>query len=234
MSEVPTHVAIIMDGNGRWANARGLERTAGHAAGEAALFDTVEGALDLGVGWLTVYAFSTENWSRSDDEVAFLMGFNEALLMRRRDEVNELGIRVRFVGDQSDSRIPESVKNRMAETAALTATNSAMQLVFAFNYGGRAEVVRAARRLLASGIEVDAIDEAGVAAHLDLPEMPDVDLLIRTSGEHRISNFLLWKAAYAEMVFSEVLWPDFDRTTLAACIAEYQGRTRRFGAAPES
>jgi undecaprenyl diphosphate synthase len=220
-----------MDGNGRWAKARGLERTAGHAAGEAALFDTVEGALEQGVGWLTVYAFSTENWNRSDDEVAFLMGFNEALLMRRRDEVNDLGIRVRFVGDQADDRIPPSVKERMSETTAMTADNKAMQLVFGFNYGGRDEIVRAARRLAAAGVPADAIDEAALAGKLDIPEMPDVDLLIRTSGEHRISNFLLWKAAYAEMVFTEVLWPEFNRSTLASCIAEYHARHRRFGSA---
>jgi undecaprenyl diphosphate synthase len=231
MPDAPLHVAIIMDGNGRWAGARGLERTAGHAAGEAALFDTVEGALDLGVGWLTVYAFSTENWARSEDEVSFLMGFNESLLLRRRDEVNDLGIRVRFVGDNEDERIPASVRDRMTETAALTSANTAMELVFAFNYGGRDEIVRAARRLVADGVTKDAIDLEAVAARLDIPEMPDVDLLIRTSGEHRISNFLLWKAAYAEMVFSEVLWPDFDRAVLAECLAEYRRRHRRFGGA---
>ena len=229
MPDAPTHVAIIMDGNGRWAGARGLERTAGHAAGEAALFDTVEGALEQGVGWLTVYAFSTENWSRSDDEVAFLMAFNEALLTRRRDEVNDLGIRVRFAGDQTDDRIPDSVKARMAETVELTGANTAMELVFGFNYGGRDEIARAARRLADEGV-ADVTEEA-LAAHLDIPEMPDVDLLIRTSGEHRISNFLLWKAAYAEMVFTDVLWPDFDRSTLAECIGEYHTRVRRFGSA---
>ncbi|MEE8330245.1 MAG: polyprenyl diphosphate synthase [Acidimicrobiia bacterium] len=231
MPDAPKHIAIIMDGNGRWAKARGLERTAGHAAGEAALFDTVEGAQEMGVEWLTVYAFSTENWTRSADEVAFLMGFNEALMMRRRDEVNELGIRVRYVGDQTDHRIPDSVKERMTETAAMTEGNTSMQLVFAFNYGGRDEIVRAARRLSESGVATAAIDETTLGAHLDVPEMPDVDLLIRTSGEHRISNFLLWRAAYAEMVFTDVLWPDFDRASLAECIAEYDNRHRRFGSA---
>lgn len=229
MPDAPNHIAIIMDGNGRWANARGLERTAGHAAGEAALFDTIEGAQHLGVKWLTVYAFSTENWTRSPDEVTFLMGFNESLMIRRRDEINALGIRVRYVGDQTDDRIPDSVKKRMAETAAITEGNTSMQLVFAFNYGGRDEIVRAARRLAASSAA--DIDEAALGAHLDIPEMPDVDLLIRTSGEHRISNFLLWRAAYAELVFTDVLWPDFDRDSLAECIAEYDGRHRRFGSA---
>ncbi|MDH3731724.1 MAG: polyprenyl diphosphate synthase [Acidimicrobiia bacterium] len=231
MPDAPKHIAIIMDGNGRWANARGLERTAGHAAGEAALFDTVEGAQELGVEWLTVYAFSTENWTRSEDEVAFLMGFNEALMMRRRDEIDALGIRVRFVGDQTDERIPDSVKERMAETAAMTSANTSMQLVFAFNYGGRDEIVRAARRLVESGVATADIDEIALGANLDIPEMPDVDLLIRTSGEHRISNFLLWRAAYAEMVFTDVLWPDFDRTSLADAIEEYENRHRRFGRA---
>jgi undecaprenyl diphosphate synthase len=231
MPDVPHHIAIIMDGNGRWAGARGLERTAGHAAGEAALFDTVEGALELGVAWLTVYAFSTENWSRAPDEVAFLMGFNESLLLRRRHEVHDLGIRVRFIGDQADDRIPDSVKARMAETAALTAGNTAMELVFAFNYGGRDELARAARRLISDGVTAASVDAAALAARFDIPEMPDVDLLIRTSGEHRISNFLLWKAAYSELVFTEILWPDFDRSTLAACIDEYHRRHRRFGKA---
>ncbi len=229
----PRHVAIIMDGNGRWADARGLERTAGHAAGEAALFDTVEGALELGIGWLTVYAFSTENWSRPDDEVEFLMQFNESLLLRRRDEVDELGVRVHFIGDWTDPRVPERVQHRMAETEDMTAGNDKMRLVFAFNYGGRHELAEAARRIAAAAAEGDiehaAIEEQTIAAHLYLPDMPDPDLIIRTSGEQRLSNFLLWQAAYAELVFSPVLWPDFDRTELARCIEEYRGRVRRFG-----
>ncbi len=232
---VPRHVAIIMDGNGRWANARGLERTAGHAAGEHALFDVVEGALELGVGWLTVYAFSTENWSRSAEEVEFLMQFNESLLLRRRDEVNDLGVRVHFVGAKGDPRVPARVQRRMAETEELTAGNDKMRLVFAFNYGGRREVADAARRIAAEAAAGDLdpadVDIDAVAARMYLPEMPDPDLVIRTSGEHRISNFLMWQSAYSEFLFSPVLWPDFDRAELAEAVAEYQQRRRRFGSA---
>ncbi len=232
---IPAHVAVIMDGNGRWANARGLDRTAGHAAGEHALFDVVEGALALGIAWLTVYAFSTENWSRSAEEVEFLMQFNESLLLRRRDEVNDLGVRVHFIGVQGDPRVPERVQRRMAETQAMTAGNGKMRLVFAFDYGGRQEIADAAGRLaaeVAAGELLPAdVDVAALSARMYLPEMPDPDLVVRTSGEQRISNFLLWQSAYAEYVFTEVLWPDFDRTELARAVAEYQGRRRRFGRA---
>ncbi len=232
---VPVHVAIIMDGNGRWANERGLERTAGHAAGEHALFDVVNGALDLGIQWLTVYAFSTENWSRSASEVEFLMQFNESLLLRRRDEVNDLGVRVHFIGLGDDPRVPERVRRRMTETEELTAGNAKMRLVFAFNYGGRQEIADAARRIaaeVAAGeLQPDDVDIDAVSARMYLPEMPDPDLVIRTSGEHRTSNFLLWESAYAEYVFTPVLWPDFDTAELAGAVAEYQGRRRRFGRA---
>ncbi len=232
---VPVHVAIIMDGNGRWANERGLERTAGHAAGEHALFDVVNGALDLGIQWLTVYAFSTENWSRSASEVEFLMQFNESLLLRRRDEVNDLGVRVHFIGLGDDPRVPERVRRRMTETEELTAGNAKMRLVFAFNYGGRQEIADAARRIaaeVAAGeLQPDDVDIDAVSARMYLPDMPDPDLVIRTSGEHRTSNFLLWESAYAEYVFTPVLWPDFDTAELAGAVAEYQGRRRRFGRA---
>ncbi len=232
---VPAHVAIIMDGNGRWANERGLERTAGHAAGEHALFDVVNGALDLGIQWLTVYAFSTENWSRSASEVEFLMQFNESLLLRRRDEVNDLGVRVHFIGLGDDPRVPERVRRRMTETEELTAGNAKMRLVFAFNYGGRQEIADAARRIaaeVAAGeLQPDDVDIDAVSARMYLPDMPDPDLVIRTSGEHRTSNFLLWESAYAEYVFTPVLWPDFDTAELAGAVAEYQGRRRRFGRA---
>ncbi len=232
---IPVHVAIIMDGNGRWANARGLDRTAGHAAGEHALFDVVEGALELGIGWLTVYAFSTENWSRSEEEVEFLMQFNESLLLRRRDEVNDLGVRVHFIGLKGDPRVPERVQRRMTETQAMTAGNTKMRLVFAFDYGGRQEIADAARRLAAEAVAGEIgpedVDVEALTARMYLPEMPDPDLVIRTSGEQRISNFLLWQSAYAEYVFTEVLWPDFDRAQLARAVAEYQQRRRRFGRA---
>lgn len=234
---IPRHVAIILDGNGRWANARGLPRTAGHAQGEPALLDVVHGALELGLEWLTVYTFSTENWSRDADEVAFLMEFNVDLLERRRDELDELGVRVIFVGDHEDPRIPPPVLDRMRIAEEQTAGNSRLNMVYAFNYGGRTEIASAARRIAekaaAGTLDPADVDETTVAQHLYLPEMPDPDLLIRTSGEQRISNYLLWELAYAEFVFTPVLWPDFDREELARCIAEYQNRDRRFGKAAD-
>ena len=237
-SRIPRHVAIILDGNGRWANARGLPRTAGHAQGEPALFDVVHGALDLGLEWLMVYTFSTENWSRDADEVAFLMEFNVDLLERRRDELDELGVRVIFIGDHVDPRIPAPVLERMRIAEEQTKHNSKLTMVYAFNYGGRTEIAYAARRIaedVASGaLDPSDVDEAAIAARLYRPDMPDPDLLIRTSGEQRISNYLLWESAYAEFVFTPVLWPDFDRKELARCIAEYQHRDRRFGAAVDA
>jgi undecaprenyl diphosphate synthase len=234
-TRVPAHIGLIMDGNGRWAASRGLPRTAGHAAGEAALFDTIDGALALGVGWLTAYTFSTENWSRSAEEVEFLMFFNEDILTRRRDELDAKGVRIRFAGEFEDPRIPERNHVHMAAAADLTADNDTLQLVLAFNYGGRAEIVAAARRLAAlvaaGDLEPDEIDEAAVAAALHVPEMPDVDLVVRTSGEYRISNFLLWQAAYAEFVFPDCHWPDFGAQRLVDAVAEYQQRRRRFGRA---
>jgi undecaprenyl diphosphate synthase len=217
-----------MDGNGRWAQARGLPRTDGHAAGEEALFDAVEGALELGLGWLTVYAFSTENWRRPRDEVRFLMGFNESLLLRRRDELHERGVRVRFIG-RRDRRVPRRVLRRMDETVELTQKNKTMQLTLAFNYGGRAELVDAVRRIIDEGTPASRVDERTIRAHLYDPEIPDPDLVIRTSGEYRISNFLLWELAYSELVFSDVLWPDFRREHLFEAIREFQRRDRRFG-----
>jgi undecaprenyl diphosphate synthase len=230
---VPRHVAIILDGNGRWAAARGLPRTAGHAAGEPALFDVVHGAIELGIEWLTVYVFSTENWSRPAEEVAFLMHFNEDLLLRRRDELNDMGVRVIFVGDRDDPRVSERLRGHIADTEALTARNRTLNLVFAFNYGSRLEIARATRRIaerVAAGeIDPAAVGPEMVAAHFYLPEMPDPDLVIRSSGEQRMSNFLLWQSAYAEFAFPETLWPDFDRHSLAACVEEYRHRQRRFG-----
>ena len=234
-SSVPRHVAIIMDGNGRWAQQRGLPRTAGHAAGESALFDVVHGALDLGIAWLTVYTFSTENWSRSEEEVEFLMNFNVDLLTRRRDELHELGVRVLFIGDHEDPRIPLPVLERMAAAVDLTAGNEEMTMVFAFNYGGRAELAAAAGRIAAEAaagtLDPGMVDMDTVAQRLYLPDMPDPDLVIRTSGEQRTSNFLVWQQAYSEYVFTPVLWPDFDTAELRRCIAEYQHRERRYGTA---
>lgn len=217
-----------MDGNGRWATQRGLPRTEGHAAGESALMDAVEGGLELGISWLTVYAFSTENWRRPADEVRYLMGFNESLLRRRRDELHEKGVRIRFAG-REDWRVPRRVVKRMTESAELTAKNKRLTLTIAFNYGGRAELVDAVRALVASGTKPEKIDEKAIRSHLYHPDQPDPDLVIRTSGEHRMSNFLLWQIAYSELVFTDVLWPDFRRQDLFDAVAEYQRRERRYG-----
>jgi undecaprenyl diphosphate synthase len=225
---IPRHVGLILDGNGRWANQRGLPRTAGHLAGEEALFDTVEGALELGVEWVTAFTFSTENWSRSDEEVQFLMWFNEDLLLRRRDDLHAQGVRMLFAGDMADPRIPDRNRQHMKEAEEKTRDNRALNLVFAFNYGSRREIVEAAKTLARSG---EPIDEESFQRALYVPDMPDVDLVIRSSGEHRLSNFLLWQAAYAEFYFPGILWPDFDRHALVDAVVEYQARERRFGAA---
>jgi len=225
---VPVHVACVMDGNGRWARQRGLPRTEGHAAGEEALLDAIEGALDIGIRWLTVFAFSTENWRRPRDEVRYLMGFNESLLVRRRDELHDKGVRIRFAG-RRDWRVPRRVLRRMDESVELTAANRVMTLTMAFNYGGRAEIVDAVRALVTAGVPAQRIDERAIAAHLYHPDQPDPDLVVRTSGEYRISNFLLWELAYSELVFTDVLWPDFRRQHLFEAVAEYQRRERRYG-----
>ena len=225
---IPRHVAIVMDGNGRWAQKRGLPRTEGHAAGEDALYDTVQGALELGISWLTVYAFSTENWRRPADEVRYLMHVNESVLTSRRDEFHAQGVRIRVVG-RRDWRVPRRLLRRIAETEKLTRRNKGMTLTVAFNYGGRAEIVDAVRALVEEGTPASKIDERAIRRHLYDPEMPDPDLVLRTSGEYRISNFLLWELAYSELVFSDVLWPDFRRGHLVEAIAEYQRRDRRFG-----
>ena len=228
-TRVPAHVACVMDGNGRWASARGLPRTEGHRAGEEALLDVVNGALEIGVRWLTVYAFSTENWRRPADEVRFLMGFNESLLMRRRDELNDKGVEIRFAG-RRDWRVPRRVLRRMDEAIEMTRHNRTMTFTMAFNYGGRAEIIDAVRALMAEGIPPEKVDEKAIRRHLYYPDMPDPDLVIRTSGETRISNFLLWEIAYSELIFPEVLWPDVRRAHLYDAIVEYQRRVRRFGA----
>jgi undecaprenyl diphosphate synthase len=228
LTRVPAHVACVMDGNGRWASARGLPRTEGHAAGEEALLDVVDGALEIGVRWITLYAFSTENWRRPADEVRYLMGFNESLLMRRRDELNEKGVRIRFAG-RRDWRVPRRVLKRMDESIELTRGNDTMTMTMAFNYGGRAEIVDAVRALVAEGVAPNKVDEKAIRRHLYFPDMPDPDLVIRTSGETRISNFLLWEIAYSELVFPEVLWPDMRRRHLYEAVIEFQQRVRRFG-----
>jgi undecaprenyl diphosphate synthase len=229
LTRVPVHVACVMDGNGRWANARGLPRTEGHAAGEEALLDVVNGALEIGVRWLTLYAFSTENWRRPADEVRYLMGFNESLLMRRADELSDKGVRIRFAG-RRDWRVPRRVLKRMDESIAKTEKNRRMTMTMAFNYGGRAEIVDAIKALVDEGTPASKIDEKAIRRHLYFPDMPDPDLVIRTSGETRISNFLLWEMAYSELVFPETLWPDMRRGHLYQAVIEYQQRVRRFGA----
>ena len=225
---IPRHVAAVMDGNGRWARQRGLKRTEGHAAGEDALFDTVEGAVELGIQWFTVYAFSTENWRRPADEVRYLMGFNKGILERHAEDMHSRNVRIRFAG-RRDWRVPRGVLRRMEWATELTERNTGMTLTIAFNYGGRAEIVDAVRAIVAEGVAPDKIDEKTIARHLYLPDVPDPDLMIRTSGEFRISNFLLWELAYSEIVFTEVLWPDFRRGDLIDAIREYQARDRRFG-----
>jgi undecaprenyl diphosphate synthase len=227
-NRIPGHIGVVMDGNGRWAQKRGLPRTEGHGAGEEALFDTVEGALELGVKWLTVYAFSTENWKRPVDEVRYLMRFNEGILTRRRDELHDRDVRIRFMG-RRDWRVPRRLVRRMDEALDLTAKNQTMTLTIAFNYGGRAEIVDAVKSLLASGVPAEKLTEKGIRDHLYAPDMPDPDLVVRTSGEYRISNFLLWELAYSELVFTHVLWPDFRREHLYEAVREFQSRDRRFG-----
>lgn len=225
---MPVHVAIVMDGNGRWAQRRGLPRTDGHAAGEEALMDTIWGALDAGIEWLTVYAFSTENWKRPVDEVRYLMNFNERLLLTRRDELDAKNVKMQFLG-RRDWRVPKRILRRIDETLELTRDNTAMTVSMAFNYGGRAELVDAVRAIAAEGIPASKIDERTIRRHLYDPTMPDPELVIRTSGEFRTSNFLLWEMAYSELVFTDVLWPDFRRSDLYAAIDEFQRRDRRFG-----
>jgi undecaprenyl diphosphate synthase len=229
---VPRHVAIVMDGNGRWAQRRGLPRTEGHAAGEASLLDTVYGAISCGVKVLTVFAFSSENWRRPVDEVRFLVNFNRDLLERRQDELHEDGVRIVFSG-RRDWRVPRGVLSRMDKAAALTQNNKVMTLNIAFNYGGRAEIVDAVRALIDEKVPAKKIDDKAISAHMYHPELPDPDLIIRTSGEYRLSNFLLWEISYSEFVFSDVLWPDFRREHLFGAIEEFQHRERRFGGVEE-
>jgi undecaprenyl diphosphate synthase len=230
---VPKHIAVIMDGNGRWAKERGLPRTEGHARGEAALLDVVAGAIEAGVTHISAYAFSTENWKRSPDEVRFLMGFNRDVIRRRRDEMHAWGVRVRWAGRRP--RLWKSVIDELETAERLTARNTVLTLTMCVNYGGRAEIADAARAIAieaaAGRLDPTKVTEKTLAAHLDEPDMPDVDMLWRSSGEQRTSNFLVWQAAYAEMVFSDVLWPDVDRRDLWRAIEEYARRNRRFGGA---
>jgi len=213
---VPRHVALVMDGDGRWAKKRGLPRTEGHKEGESSLLDVIMGAIELGIPYLSAYAFSTENWRRSPDEVRFLMGFNRDVIRRRRDLLNEMGVRIRWAGRMS-------------------AGNAVLTLQFCVNYGGRAEIVDAAAAIaadVAAGkLRPDKISEKVFARYLDEPAIPDVDLFVRSSGEQRLSNFLLWQSAYAELVFLDTLWPDFDRRHLWHACEIFASRDRRYGGA---
>jgi undecaprenyl diphosphate synthase len=233
---IPQHVAIVMDGNGRWAKQRGLPRTEGHSAGEQAMFDTVKGGVAVGLGWLTMFAFSTENWRRPKAEVKFLMEFNRGLLTRRREELNDMNVRVRFLG-RRDWRVPRSVMREMDRSHELTKDNTGMTLTIAFNYGGRNEIADAVHKLVedhdAGRLRGRRVTPEMIRARLYDAEMPDPDLMIRTSGEQRISNFLLWQAAYTELWFTPVLWPDFNREHLYEAIRDYQKRSRRFGSIDE-
>ena len=230
---VPKHVAIIMDGNGRWAKQRGLPRTKGHEEGESSLFDVVEGAIEIGVKAISAYAFSTENWTRSPDEVKFLMGFNRDVIRRRRDEMNELGVRVRWAGRAP--RLWSSVIKELKVAEELTKKNDVLTLTMCVNYGGRAEIADATKRIaqdVAAGrLNPDRVDEKTFARYLYVPELSEADLIWRTSGEQRLSNFMLWQAAYSEMVFTDVLWPDVDRRHLWAACETYARRDRRYGGA---
>jgi undecaprenyl diphosphate synthase len=230
---VPRHVAITMDGNGRWAKARGLPRTKGHEMGEAALFDVVEGAIEIGVKAISAYAFSTENWTRSPEEVRFLMGFNRDVIRRRRDEMHEMGVRVTWSGRAP--RLWKSVITELQIAEDLTRRNDVLTLNMCVNYGGRAEVADTARsiaREVAAGrLDPEKVDEKTFGRHLYVPDLAEADMLWRTSGENRLSNFMLWQAAYAELVFTDILWPDVDRLALWKAIEMYARRDRRFGKA---
>jgi undecaprenyl diphosphate synthase len=232
LSNVPRHVAIVMDGNGRWAKQRGLARTEGHRAGEDAVARAVDAALELGIPNLTLYAFSTENWRRPPSEVRFLLNDTQRFVERRRDEFHAKGVRMRWIG-RRERKIPKSVLDQIDESIAMTKDNKRMTLTVAFNYGSRAELTDAARAIASEAVEgkLDPrrITDRTIGARLYDPELPDVDLFLRTSGEERISNYLLWQSAYAELVFLEVLWPDFDREHLFDAVRTYQARGRRFG-----
>jgi undecaprenyl diphosphate synthase len=235
-TSVPKHIAVVMDGNGRWANSRGLTRTEGHKAGEVALLEVIAGAIEAGVTHVTAYAFSTENWKRSPEEVRFLMGYNKEVLRRRRDLLDEWNVRIRWSG-----RMPKlwpSVIEELKAAEMRTKKNKGLTLTMAVNYGGRQELVDAmnaiANKVATGKIKPGSISEKTIARELYVPELPDVDLFLRSSGEMRSSNFLPWQSTYAEFLFMDELWPDFTRETLWKAIHSYEGRQRRFGAAEDA
>jgi undecaprenyl diphosphate synthase len=228
---LPQHIAIVMDGNGRWAEARGEPRTAGHRAGIEPVRRTIRECARLGVRALTLFAFSSENWRRPETEVATLMSLFMDALDREVEELNSNGVRLRIIGNRQSLAV--RLQQRIAEAEALTAANTRLELQVAVSYGGRWDLVEAARRLAAraasGALRPADIDEAALAAELQLSELPDPDLFIRTGGDHRVSNFLLWNIAYAELFFTDTLWPDFDERVLAEAIADFESRERRFG-----
>ncbi|GFZ89184.1 isoprenyl transferase [Nesterenkonia alkaliphila] len=230
---IPRHVAVVMDGNGRWANQRGLPRTEGHRAGEHSLMEVMAGAIEAGVEHVSVYGFSTENWKRSPEEVRFIMSYSRDVLRRQRDVLNSWGVRIRWNGRRP--RLWRSVIKELQAAEELTKHNTRATLTMCVNYGGRAEITDAVRsiaeRSAAGQLNPKHIRESTIAAHLNQPDAPEVDLFLRSSGEQRISNFLLWQSAYAELVFLDTLWPDVDRTTLWEAIEIYAKRDRRYGAA---
>lgn len=233
---VPRHVAIVMDGNGRWANQRGLPRIEGHKAGEPALLDVMAGAIEMGIKHISVYAFSTENWKRSPEEIRFLMGFNKDVLRRQRDQLDAWGVRIRWAGRKP--KLWGSVIKELEEAQEHTKDNDVITLTMCVNYGGRAEIADAVSALavdVAAGkLSPRAVNEKTLQKYLYVPEMPDVDLFLRSSGEQRLSNFLLWQSAYAEFVFMDTLWPDVDRRTLWIAVDEYAQRDRRYGGAVDA
>ncbi len=232
---VPRHVAIIMDGNGRWASARHLPRVAGHRAGAQAVRRTIEAAIRNNIAWLTIYAFSSENWQRPEDEVTDLTGLLRHYLRHEVAELHTERVRLRAIGDRA--RFGPEIARELAEAESLTAGNTRLNLTVALSYGGRSEIVAAARAVAqaaAAGLlDPMALTEASFGSFLFTAGMPDPDLVIRTSGERRVSNFLLWQAAYAEYLFPEVLWPDFNAAHFESALADYAGRDRRYGARPE-
>jgi undecaprenyl diphosphate synthase len=230
-SQVPRHIGIIMDGNGRWARRRGRPASFGHRAGVRAIKRVLDACEKLGVNVLSIYAFSTENWSRPRTEVRALMRLFHETMLREIDEMHQRGVRIVFSGRADD--LSPRMRDRIAEAVNRTAANKNGVLNVCLNYGGRAEIVDAVKKLVADGVPADQVDEAAIASRLYNPDLPDPDLIIRTAGERRVSNFLLWQSAYSEMLVSETLWPDFDEKDLRAALADYASRVRRFGGRPE-
>jgi undecaprenyl diphosphate synthase len=225
--KIPQHLGIIMDGNGRWAQQRGLPRLAGHRAGTENIRRTLRACVEFGIPLLTIYAFSTENWGRPDEEVTGLLGLLERTIERETAELHRNGVRIRHLGRADE--LPAQLRNKIAEAVELTRDNERLTLNVALNYGGRAEIVDAVRRIVANGVPVDQVDEALVSRHLSTAGLPDPDLIVRTGGEMRLSNFMIWQAAYAEFYATPTYWPDFDRDELRQALVAFTARDRRFG-----